>query len=280
MFERLYNKFLDAIDRGSLAPGLQKCLWRLWYQGLALNWHDRKWTFMNYGWVPLDDKEVFPLQPEDEPDRCFIGLYRYLAERLEPAGATLLEVGSGRGGGSSYLCRYHAPHEVVGVDYSAAAVKLAGRLHAGVPGLRFVEGDAEALPFSDESFDIVINVESSHCYGNMDAFLGEVRRVLRPGGRFGWVDIRGGGMITDTEAAFARCGLVLLHAEDIGDNVALSMDAAHDRKAALINRMWFGKSIAREFAATRDSTIHRSLKYGSTRYLCKLLQKPTCPQIS
>jgi len=287
VLERVYNRFLDAIDRGTLGGGFQKRLWHWWYQVLALNWRDRTWTFMNYGWVPQAHEAHFVLASEDEPDRCFIGLYHYLASQLQVEGLRVLEVGSGRGGGASYVCRYHAPCEVVGVDYSGVAVKLARRLHTGVSGLSFLKGDAEALPFEDESFDIVINVESSHCYGDMAAFLAEVARVLRPGGRFGWADIRGRGMVADTEAAFARCGLTTVEAADISANVVRSVEASHDRKEGLIGRMWLGKAIAREFAGTRDSTIHRALQDGGACYLSKILQKPApsdreapCPHAS
>ena len=57
-------------------------------------------------------------------------------------------------------------------------------------GLSYVQADAENLPFDDASFDVVINVESSHCYPHIDRFLSEVRRVLAPGGCFGIVDFR------------------------------------------------------------------------------------------
>ena len=53
-----------------------------------------------------------------------------------------------------------------------------------------MQADAEKLPFDDESFDAIINVESSHCYPHIDSFLSEVRRVLAPGGCFGIVDFR------------------------------------------------------------------------------------------
>ena len=59
-----------------------------------------------------------------------------------------------------------------------------------MPGLDFVHGDAENLPFPDESFDAVINVEASHIYPHFDRFLSEVKRVLRPGGHFLHVDFR------------------------------------------------------------------------------------------
>lgn len=51
-------------------------------------------------------------------------------------------------------------------------------------------GDAEKLPLADASFDAVLNVESSHCYGNVETFFREAARVLRPDGRFLFADFR------------------------------------------------------------------------------------------
>ena len=53
-----------------------------------------------------------------------------------------------------------------------------------------MEGNAEKLPFADQSFDAVINVEASHCYPRFPRFLDEVARVLRPGGHFLYADVR------------------------------------------------------------------------------------------
>ena len=60
-------------------------------------------------------------------------------------------------------------------------------------------GDAENLPFEDNSFDAIINVESSHCYGNVEQFLREVHRVLRPGGDFLFVDLRGAQKLVELQ---------------------------------------------------------------------------------
>ena len=79
---------------------------------------------------------------------------------------------------------------VTAVDFSQKAVQLANKLHDHIPNLKFVCGDAENLPFDDNTFDAVINVESSHCYGDMVAFLQEVKRVLKSGGKFSWTDFR------------------------------------------------------------------------------------------
>merc|ERR1719335_1617700 len=46
------------------------------------------------------------------------------------------------------------------------------------------------LPFADGSMDVVLCIESSHCFADFERFLAEVRRVLRPGGRFSLADLR------------------------------------------------------------------------------------------
>ena len=63
--------------------------------------------------------------------------------------------------------------------------------------------DSEDLPFPDDSFDAVINIESSHTYPNFSRFLAEVARVLRPGGHFLYTDVRNTPDIAAWEAALA-----------------------------------------------------------------------------
>jgi SAM-dependent methyltransferase len=70
---------------------------------------------------------------------------------------------------------------VLGVDFSAAMVRHAQKLH---PGFDFREGDAEQLPFGSGLFDAaVMNFGILHL-GRPERALGEACRVLRPGGRF------------------------------------------------------------------------------------------------
>ena len=102
-------------------------------------------------------------------------------------------------------------------------------------GLSFETGNAESLPFTDKSFDVVINVESSHCYSSMDAFLGQVKRVLCEGGYFLMADFRRKEALDDLRESFHRSGLTLIKETDITQNILQALTLDDERKTALIN---------------------------------------------
>lgn len=108
----------------------------------------------------------------------------WLADSLDYAGARgldVLDVGCGQG---IDLVNYALNGaRVVGVDLTPRHVELA-RTHLGAMGLtgEVVEGDAEALPFKDASFDRVSSNGVLHHTPGIDAALREAHRVLRPSG--------------------------------------------------------------------------------------------------
>ena len=98
--------------------------------------------------------------------------YEAALERISGPVERALDVGTGTGTGARVLAERFPGAEIVGVDVAAGMLDEARKLS---PALTFVEGDAAHLPFDAESFDVVANA-------NMIPFLGEVARVLRPGG--------------------------------------------------------------------------------------------------
>lgn len=273
MLAQLFKRFLVSINKGTAPAWLQKTIWRTWYSVMAWRWKDDQWTFMNYGWLPAADQPDFALQPEDEPDRAFIGLYYHLSQCVELKNKSVVEVGSGRGGGAAYLARYHQPAQVLGLDFSNRAVELSKRLHQGVAGLSFQQGDAENLPLASASVDVVVNVESSHCYGNMSAFVAEVARVLKPGGYLAWVDLRGPDMLVTTEQAFDHPALQCVHQDSIADGVVRALDAAVLRKQKAIEQVSMGQGLIKQFAAMPGTPLYNGLVNGSVQYLCRVYQR-------
>ena len=80
----------------------------------------------------------------------------YLADIDFPAGARVVEVGCGPGPVARALASRPGIGEVVGVDPSPIFLEKGRELARELANLTFVEGDARALPFDDDSFDVLI----------------------------------------------------------------------------------------------------------------------------
>lgn len=270
MASRMFSGMLEAIDKGAFPKG-RKWLWRRLYDMLSRFWRDDDWRFMNYGFLPAE--AMFPLKPGDEPDRPFIGLYHQAVSGLPVTGSRVLEVGSGRGGGARYIALYHAPASVTGLDYSPATVRLAQRLNRDTPALTFQTGDAEQLPFADSSMDIVVNIESSHCYGNVAAFAQEVGRVLSPGGWFTFADMRGKASLPELDRQLAASGLTLREDRDLSAGVVAALDAADLRKRERIAKARLMRGFIAEFAGAKGSILYNELAGGGVVYVARRYQK-------
>lgn len=115
------------------------------------------------------------------------------------AEGSLLDVGTGPGHLLVKLHRLCPGLELTGLDASPAMVVEAGKnlKRAGLFGsARVLEGYAQALPFDDDSFDIVVSTGSIHHWKDPVRGLNEAHRVLKKGGHALMYDI-----VNDTPAA-------------------------------------------------------------------------------
>jgi ubiquinone/menaquinone biosynthesis C-methylase UbiE len=254
---------------------VRRFVWQACYEALAKRVSTPDWAFMNYGYAPTTaDADPPPLQSSDERDRLCIQLYLHVIDHCDLRDRDVLEVGSGRGGGASYMSRYLQPRSMTGMDFSQEAVDLCNR-HRLAPSLAFVCGDAQYMPFPASSFDAIVNIESSHCYESMDTFLSEVCRVLRPGGQFLFADLRSTEGVNTLREQFDACGMTLEKQTDITANVltALQLDSA--RKLELIDAMIprvFHRPF-RAFAGIAGTRNYTGLESGRLRYLSARLAK-------
>ena len=222
----VYNVFVDKYT--FFPTSVRKPMWQIWHKLLNRFDKDSTVNFMNYGYEKLNGHIPISLENEDEINRYSIQLYDHVVHRADLANKDVLEVGSGRGGGASYITRYYKPRSYTGLDISSSVIDFCNR-HYDVPGLSFVKGSSENQPFPDDSFDALVNVESARCYGNLIGFFQEVKRVVRPGGYFLFADVVDKGEIGSIREDLTKCGFQTINEEKITQNVvrALEMDTDH-----------------------------------------------------
>ncbi len=111
-----------------------------------------------------------------------------------PQGLDWLDDGCGNGVFSEVLMSRQGPRSVVGVDPSPAQLEFA-RQRLGAAGVRFIEGDAQALPLPDASVDTAVMALVLFFLPDPARGLQEMLRVVRPVGTiaaYHW-DMAGGG---------------------------------------------------------------------------------------
>lgn len=109
-----------------------------------------------------------------------IHLNRYGIAKAFCAGARVLDAACGEGYGS-YLMKRWGAQSVDGVDIDLASIKRARELFKE-DNLNFVQQDVQQLPFEDNVFDLVVSLETMEHVDDAEAFLKEIKRVLKPGG--------------------------------------------------------------------------------------------------
>ncbi|HUZ67238.1 MAG TPA: class I SAM-dependent methyltransferase, partial [Beijerinckiaceae bacterium] len=190
----------------------------------------------NFGYA--DAHEAVDHPGSSEPYQ--LELYRQTAlaigaDRLRDA--CLLEISSGLGGGLAYIHRVFKPRLSIGLERALSAVLSSRRRF----GLITVQGDAVDLRLPNAAFDVVINVEASHVYFD-DVFVGEVARVMRPGGAVAITDSR---LLSPSESkkmletSFERCGLSLVSFREITSNVAKACELDDPRRERVLAKLPF-----------------------------------------
>lgn len=265
---------LSLLERLLSIGPIRKAIWRLWYPFLTRRLRGDDVQFLNYAFE-TDPPVGLPLAPEDEPNRACIQLYHHVASQTDLRGKAVLEVSCGHGGGASWITRTMQPASYTGLDLNPTGVRFCQQRHT-VPGLQFVQGDAQELPFADASLDAVVNVEASHCYPDFSRFLAEVARVLRPGGHFVYADFRFGAEIALWEKMIAAAPLQIVQTRDIGTDVLRGMDRNAARSLALVTRHLprFLHPLGRDFAGVPGSRVYVAVQTGELSYRSWCFRKP------
>lgn len=97
----------------------------------------------------------------------------------------VLDVGCG--GGMNVKRMAEKAKKVYGVDYSIESVKLSREVNErsiGNGNVEILEANVKSLPFDDNTFDIVTAFETVYFWPDIEKCFAEVKRVLKPGGKF------------------------------------------------------------------------------------------------
>ncbi len=207
------------------------------YGRLALAIRDPRFVFMNHGYADPSDDFDWP-DARHEPFRYSANLVRRTLRGVDLAAKTILDLGCGRGGGAAHVARHTRARRVIGMDLSRAGLDACQRAHRHET-LWFVRGDAHAIPLPAHSVDVVLNVESAHCYTDLQRVLAEVRRVLVPGGVMCHADTFGRALgsapMASRHAALVAAGLRVTAHEDITAGVVRAIV----RSSADLVRLFF-----------------------------------------
>ena len=255
-----------------MKEALKNIFFKIWYWYISTIDKNAQVIFMNYGYSKENQK--LDLKKEDEQNRYSIQLYNNTASGADLKGKDVLEIGCGRGGGLSYINRYLHPNKVSGMDLNKKAIQFCKK-HYKESNNTFVQGDAQKLPFDEASFDIVLNVESSHRYPQVDVFLSEVSRVLKPGGLLLFTDFRQKKGLEQLDNQIKESNFDFVRKENITDNVVESLTLSTPERTALIEKLVpkFLHDLAHNFAGTKDSPTYNRFKSHYFEYVYYVLKK-------
>lgn len=124
------------------------------------------------------------------PSVIYQGIHKRLLEYVQlPEQPDVLDLGCGTGRLLDRLAEQFPTLRGTGFDLSAEMIHQARNYNRHHPRLIYLQGNATALPFSDQQFDAVFNTLSFLHYPQPEQVFSEVSRVLKPGGRFYLVDL-------------------------------------------------------------------------------------------
>jgi len=250
----------------------RESLFRMWYWYVSKVDKNAEILFMNYGYN--DSKLDVSIEKHHEHNRYPIQLYHHLAHEIEIKNKDIVEIGSGRGGGLSYITQTFSPSTAKGVDLNKKAIEFCNK-HYKQEGLSFIQGDAQRLGLQSESCDVVLNVESSHRYPDVSAFLNEVSRILRPNGYFLFTDFRYDHEMDELKRELEKCGLSIQKERIINSNVVEALNMDNERRQTLVKKMVprLLHKIALNFAGAVGSETYNQFLSEKYIYFSYVLQK-------
>jgi len=252
----------------SISPRIKRTLWNKWYNLLARNDSQGLLASMNYGYIENTTVSA------TENIRPQLMLYERVLGNTNINNKRVIEIGSGRGAGAAFLAEKFKPELYIGMDLAINA-SLNSITTDNVNCLRFVSGDALAIPIKKKSIDIVINIESSHCYGNLAEFIKQVSDLLVRDGYFCYCDLMPASQIKQLQQYFESNQMAVIESENITENILASLDSTSTENSGKIraNIPWYLRKAFSDFAGIQNTSVYNLFKSGKLVYYLFLVKK-------
>ncbi|MGI9420406.1 MAG: class I SAM-dependent methyltransferase [Geminicoccaceae bacterium] len=212
--------------------------------------------------IALEGLSEAELQNYDQDHYGGLAITEQLAEDAAiEADHHVLDVCSGMGGPARYFS-YHRGCRVTGLDLTESRVEGAMRLTSlvGLDGrVDFRQGDAQAMPFADATFDVAISQEALLHVPDKGAVIRECARVLKPGGVLAFTDLTQRQDLSHGDMAKLGKALALVNFATIEQyrhwlqasdfEILVEVDRGEELKAILTERLAMYRSLGDQ---TRD----------------------------
>jgi len=261
----------------------RKFLWKLVYNKVYSVSEDFSIQTLNFGYAHSSSTDGIGPSRSNHADPNVYGYQLYsavLSFGTLNAGMKVLEVGCGTGCGLTEQAVTNPDVEFKGVDFSRNSIKSAESKFSNIKNLSFIEGNAMDLPFENEAFDLVFNIESSHCYTDKGKFFSEVQRVLKPAGIFLIADFRM-PVNYNKFLQLVKKYFQLTKEVDITENVVKSLQKLTPFRTKIFNDYFknrpykriLAKNQLERFAGIEGSLTFERFKNGYWKYFICALQK-------
>ncbi len=264
--------YFSSINRRDFKMALKKHVLNLFYNltGKYSRLKKSPRRFMNLGYISND---ALRLKESDQADKNFINLYHELLRDIDLKEKSVLEVGCGRGGGCYYMDEYRSVKKAKGIDLSGANITICNEANSSANVL-FVEADAERFSFNEELFDVVINLESSHCYNSKKDFFSCVYKALDDDGLFMYGDLFEDSYIKKIEKILTEAGFVIEAQKEITAGVVDSLDVISDIQYPFTSKYpWMVPRFIKNIMVSKGSDVYHKLKDRTAIYKCYTLRK-------
>lgn len=251
---------MEINDKSIIKKKVRPRFWKLFYKIVSIRIkNDSHFKFMNYGFYPSD---------LNYSEKYCIQLYKEVIKNIKfDKISNILEIGCGRGGGLEFLYKeyYDISQYWYGIDLHPPKTSKASNI-------QYIKMDAMKLKF-DTKFDLIINIESSHCYQDEKIFFQNVKKHLSINGKFAFADFRTKEEWKNTLNVLSSL-FIIEDIKDINDNVVNALKYDSNRRTKLCNKYYVKGfyNLTESIFGIKNTSMYNQLKNNSKIYKIIILK--------